>query len=185
MRNLLWLLVLALPGCPDGPTWLDNGLMVRGGLELHVDSFPRTITADDLEGDDTLLPEAVAWWNDQLDFEAFEQVDHVAAIDVTIGYVPVTDWDPEYPDQGEAGLADVTYDSSGVISHCLVTLSSDIAYHRPTLLKVLEHEMGHCLGLADDPGPPTTVDLRSVMGLPIDPLGEVTAKDYDLIHAMR
>ena len=186
MQKLLWLLPLLLAtGCPDSPTWLDNGLMVRDGLELHVDFFPQTVTADDLEGDTELLPEAVTWWNDQLDFEAFEQVDHIADINVTIGYVPITDWNPEYPDQGEAGLAEVTYDSSGVINDCQVTLSSDVSYHRPTLLQVLKHELGHCLGLDDDPGPPTTVDLRSVMGVPLDPLGEVTDHDQELIEAMR
>ena len=45
--------------------------------------------------------------------------------------------------------------------------------------------LGHCLGLDDDAGPPTTVDLRSVMGVPLDPLGRVTAQDNDLIQAMR
>jgi len=46
---------------------------------------------------------------------------------------------------------------------------------------VLRHELGHCLGLADDPGPPTTVDLRSVMASPLDPLGIVTDHDRALL----
>ena len=43
----LALLALLLAGCPGPTDWLDNGLMVRDGLELHVEGFPVTVAVAD------------------------------------------------------------------------------------------------------------------------------------------
>jgi hypothetical protein len=175
----LALLALLLAGCPGPTDWLDNGLMVRDGLELHQAALPVTVAVDMSVEDDTLVPEIIAWWNDQAGFEVFAGPVPVADILVTVGYVP-----GDYEDN-VAGLAEVEFAADGSITSCLVTLSSDIAYHRPTLLKDGEHELGHCVGLEDDPGPPTTVDLRSIMSDPLDPLGRLTDNDRELLEEMR
>jgi predicted Zn-dependent protease len=159
---------------------LDNGRMLRTGVELR-----QCEPLAGISGDTRVLPDAVDQWNTWADMDGVERTWFAianGAISVEEGYVPVSEWNPEYPDQGEAGIAAIEYaEESGCITDCRITLSSDIADHRPTLLQVLRHEMGHCLGLDDDPGIDITVDLRSVMGRPIDPLGVLTPGDFELL----
>lgn len=166
---------------------LENGLVVRDGLDLHRCDWPGSFSADETLEDPTVLSDAVAQLNTWADTDGVDrmwaQIDDVdPSITVEVGYVPVDVWDPTNPEAGEAGIAEIAYDENGCITFCAITLSSDIAYDRDTLLQVLLHEGLHCYGLDDDPGIDVTVDLRSIMGKPIDPVGELTMHDFELLR---
>jgi len=184
-RFALYALCLALCACPAPTDHLDNGLMVRDGLTLHAAGFPLAVAVDDTVEDDTLVPEVIAWWNDQAGFEVFyaSELDpppplRLPDIVVAIGY---TGGDYEAP---VIGVSAIDFDSEGTIVDCQVTLSYDLAYDRDTMVKGGEHELGHCVALEDDPGPPVTVDLRSIMSDPLDMWGRLTDHDRDLVVDM-
>ena len=169
------LLAVALLLCACPPTYLDEGWHVTDdGVELRPGVLPATIDDDETVEDETLIPEAALWWADQLGATVFLMASP-GDITVSVGLVPAT------TDGEPLGVAVAEYDEDGTVLGCEITLSSDIAYDRPTLLQVARHELGHCLGLADDPGPPATVDLRSVMASPLDPLGTLTDHDRALL----
>jgi len=166
-------LSLLLVACPG---YLDEGWHVADdGVTLHPGVLPATVDAD--EDCDAVVAEAVAWWADSLDAPAFILCDGDCDVTVALGLVPWTDTDEAEP----MGLAEIEYASDGAVLRCEITISSDIAYDHATALQVARHELGHCLGLADDPGPPATVDLRSVMSSPLAPLGVLTEHDRALL----
>lgn len=172
-----WLAVLLLVACD--PAYLDERWHVAaGGTELRPGALPATVDADD--DCDGVVAEAVSWWAEQLGAPAFVLCDGDCDVVVALGLVPATTEDIDTGGE-PLGLAEIDYASDGAVLACEVTLSSDIAYHRETLLQAARHELGHCLGLADDPGPPATVDLRSVMSSPLDPLGTLTDHDRALL----
>jgi len=150
----------------------DNGLMNRDGVELHVCSYPITIDADVTLEDRSVLTDAVVVWNDWTDFDVFVFGSDDPDAMVSVGFAGYED---------ELDLTTVDFDRTGCILECSIILSADIAYDRSTLRQALLHSMGHCLGLDDDPGPPETVDLRSVMSKPLDPLGVLTDHDLELL----
>lgn len=160
--------------CP-GPADLDEGWLVGNGLELHPGVLPATVSADT---DAMPFAEAaVAWWEEQLDCAVFElDLEGNGDVFITTGLVPASTEDID--SGGEPlGLAELDFAEDGAILGGTITISSDITYDEDTATQVARHELGHCLGLADDPGPPTTVDLMSVMASPLDPLGELTDGD--------
>ena len=175
MYGRLLALAVLLAACD--PTYLDEGWHVTSdGTELHPGAMPATVSGD--EDTAGLVIDACAWWADQLGADALVPSEP-GYVTVAIGLVPSTG-DPD-ADGEPMGHATIGYSAWGSVLTCDVTISSDIAYDHDTALQVLRHEIGHCLGLADDPGPPTTVDLRSVMASPLDPLGVVTDHDRALL----
>lgn len=171
------LLALLLLLCACDPTYLDEDWIVaEDGTELHPGAMPVTVSAEDDCAD--VAGDAIAWWGGELGVDAFVARDDGYA-SVALGLVP--DAGDINSDGEPLGHASIEYSAWGSVLSCDVTLSSDIAYHGETLVQVARHELGHCLGLADDPGPPTTVDLRSVMASPLDPLGILTDHDRALL----
>jgi hypothetical protein len=165
---------------------LDEGFHVTDeGLELQPGALPFWV-----EGDATVplgvVEDAVEWWNAAVDCDAdslfVAEPGDVAQVTVSVGYVavdPMGDVDSDV-EGSPLGVAALDYDLvTGVIRGCEVTISSDIAYDEATVAQVARHEIGcHCAGaLADDPGPPMTVDLESICSSPLDPLGDLTAAD--------
>jgi hypothetical protein len=161
--------------CPS-TTDLDEGFHVTpAGLELRPAALPATVSAST-----DALPfaqVAVAWWNEALGCEVLELVDGAADVFMTTGLVPASTEDVD--SGGEPlGLAEVDYAEDGTVLGGTITIAYEITYDAETSEQVARHELGHLpLALADDPGPPTTVDLRSVMASPLDPLGVLTDGD--------
>jgi hypothetical protein len=164
MRFLL-LAILALSACD--PTYLDEGLMVREGLTLHVDG-PVGISGEFAE-------EVSQWWNEQCGETLFYSPTPTPDATIEFGYVA----DPH--ELGNLGIAAIEYSRiDGLITFCEITISSDIAYHEETALEVAKHEAGHCLGLDDDPN---SLDLNSIMASPSLYRGQVTPGDCELVTA--
>jgi len=72
-----------------------------------------------------------------------------------------------------------------VIQYGTIVVSTDITWDADEVLYVLEHELGHALALADDPGPPQTVDLNSTMGSPLVRDGDITYADCQRVVAQK
>lgn len=174
-----WLVVFfTLASCGD-PTWLDNGLMVRDGVELHQEQFPIYVYPDGEFDHPSLVNDVIDEFNDIVGETIFVVGDSSSEIVVYQGLVP-SDYEESTYD-----LTMLDYDlDTGNITQCEIILSSDFAYDYDTMHQTLLHSLGHSLGLDDDPGPPETIDLRSVMSKPLDPLGRFTEHDLDIIHAM-
>lgn len=174
----------------DPPTVEDNGFHTPAdtGVALHPGDLPLFVAPDETIDDATLVPEAIGWWNSELSSDnvarlAFLEAGGIDAPQVVVayGYVPAPDSD--LSGEGDpVGIAYLDYAEDGSVLSAEIVLSSDYSYHRPTMLKALEHELGHTLGLADDPGVDITVDLMSIMSSPLDPLGELTEHDFDLLE---
>lgn len=159
---------------------VDNDfIVVEGGLALHPGALPFGVAADET------VPEGaaeagVSWWNETLGREVLF-VGEPAQVTVTVGYVPPNS--DELDGSTALGRTHIDYARDGEVLGAEVTVSSDFAYDEDTLLQVMRHELGHAaFGLADDPGPPETVDLRSIMASPMDPLGTLTAHDRNIIE---
>lgn len=168
-------LVLLVSACDDvGLMQQDFSFKISdSGFETRPTLAPYGIsTVDDLP-----IQDAVVWWNDQVGRDVILTNQPVSDFIAEIGYVPCIDLDA-----CPSGLARVVSSvDDGAILSCNITISSDITYDEVTVLHVLKHEIGECLGLADDCGPPACVDLRSIMSNPLDPLGELTEHDRVLI----
>lgn len=187
-RFLLPLIVVSSFSCPTEDCQVeteveDNDFHITdGGLQLRPGALPFAVMVDETVEDETLLPEAVEWWNDAVGTEVLVIDDVAPQIVVSTGYVPTPDSDLT-GDGDPIGIAYIDYAEDGTVLNGEVVLSSDVAYHRPTMLKALEHEFGHLpMALSDDPGIDVTVDLKSIMGSPLDPLGELTDHDLKLIE---
>lgn len=189
-NDRMLLAVFVLVGCVGSdcePTYLDEGFHVaEDGVALHPGMLPAALATDDTVEDGTLLPEVLDKWNGWLSRDGTARTVLVVAEEgetpravVSVGLVPAPDWGSA---DDPAGIAKLDYDlETGEVLGAEIVLSSDIAYDRDTLVDVLSHEVGHFLALADDPGPPQTVDLRSVMASPMDPLGELTEHDFEML----
>jgi len=175
------LLALSLLLVACDPTYLDEGFHVTDdGVTLHPGALPATVTAT--AEAEPFAREAVRWWCEAVGADALVYVDGAADVSVDLGLVPASTDDLD--SGGEPlGIARVDYAADGAVLGADVTISSDIAYDEDTAEQVARHEIGgHAVfGLADDPGPPVTVDLRSIMSSPLDPLGTLTAHDLALL----
>lgn len=142
-------------------------------VELRVCEYPLTIgpSASPL----ITVSLAVEQWNEWLGVDLLLMTDESPMVEVDAGFVG------DYEEGDEAGLAVVDFDDDGCITHVAVTISSDILYDEDYTALVLLHETGHALSLSDDPGPPATVDLRSIMSSPLDVLGVLTEHDRRLL----
>jgi hypothetical protein len=181
---------LVLCGCD--PSYLDEGRMVRDGFELRPAGLPWSVVYDETVteeiGADAVI-DAVAWWQEQagrdgIDRTWFVMGDEVPESDpwdgeilVTVAALPGSDDD----DAMAAEVADLSWNDEGGIIFGTVTVNHAIAYDAPTARISLLHGFGHMMGLDDDPGPPETVDLRSIMASPMDPLGRLTDHDFELL----
>lgn len=169
MNRLLPLFLPLLLACD--PTYLDEGLLVRGGLELHV-TGPQGVSGP-------FANAAGQWWNEQCGVGLFYSPTPTPDVTIETGYVPSGSYGPDQIIADEAGIAYIDFSRvDGLILGCEVVLSSDIAYDDQTLLETAKHEIGHCLGLADDPH---SLDLNSIMSSPIGYRGQVTAGDCALV----
>lgn len=167
--------------------------VAEDGVELYPCVLPAAIAADETLTDETLLPEAIDRWNEWLSRDGVSRTVLVLAlagetprVTVSVGFTGTPDWGTSLYDAiGGVETGDRTsidYAEDGEILGAEIVLSSDVEYHRPTMLVALIHSLGHApLGFEDDPGPPTTVDLRSIMASPMDPLGELTDHDFELL----
>jgi hypothetical protein len=117
------------------------------------------------------LDDAVAAWNTRAPIALFDVVpttgETLGVVHVRVGILPDDIW----------GLATLFVAHREVLS-CEVDISTDVAWHRPTAALVLAHELGHCLGLADDP---SSYDLASVMGDPVRDGWTPTDSDIALV----
>lgn len=159
--------------------------MIREGrtesVTLHIESYPRTVcVSGELTHPDT-VSEALAQWNGWIGIELMVESECPADTEIEQGLVP-----SEF-DEDVLGVTEIQYDlDTGLIEHATITMSSDFAYHRETFLQALLHELGHGAGpsLEDDPGPPATVDLRSIMSNPLDMQGSLTDHDREIVLEM-
>ena len=184
MRNLWFVLVAVMlmgSDCEkeriDG---LDDGFRVDPdtGVELSTGAVPMPEWWDDEN-----LPYvefATAFWNETMGRDGVIRdvffVDDISPnVLVSFGYVPQSDY--EYENGIEpSGIAYVEFTETGSITGCEIVISSDIAYHAETVQWTLIGEMGHCLGLEDDPN---SIDLNSIMSSPLLLNGELTDEDWE------
>ena len=148
---------------------LDNGRMtLDDGTEMHPYLTPWYVTWDDSIDDDFAM-DAIEWWNEQAGVEVFEvEAWSFSAISIEANLLP----------EDVAGVfRDNTYDD-GRISSGDIVISADIMYDYDYSQAALRHEMGHALGLADDPH---SIDLNSIMSSPLIVGGELTDHDRSLV----
>jgi len=188
--NLLVLLafvfLMGSDGCIEVGV-VDNGFMVTDdGVELSPGLLPMTVGIDATVESPDMVREAIAFWNDRLGMEVFVETDAVNDISVVEGYI-----EPDiYRDSSiycldsyngsELELAGVRYATDGMVISCDLIINVDYAYDDEYIRLGAKHGFGHCLAFEDDPGIDETVELRSIMSNPIDPLGDVTTHDRQL-----
>lgn len=132
------------------------GLIVEGDVMLHQEALPVTIDCGDVD-----CGEALDAWQRWLGRPAFEPGDP-ARVAVAEGDLP--------PDI--YGQAAISWDQdTGSISSCGVTLQRGEWWE-----EVLEHELGHCLGLDDDE---YSIDVGSIMSVPTWPDAGLRCTDTD------
>lgn len=167
---------------------LDEGFRYAGELEIHPEIIPMAVEGDsslEPDGLTPLIPAVVAWWNDQIgdDEDWFYEAAGAPDITVEANFIALTEMPDDFMAiEHDADLAEVrfsTYDGAVISCHCVLNI--DLAYDYATMEQGLRHCFGHCLGLEDDPGIDVTVDLRSIMSNPLDPLGELTDHDRELL----
>jgi hypothetical protein len=165
---------------------LDEGFRQIGDLEVHTEIVPMGFYGDESfpENDLALLPAAVEeWWNLQMGQEWLYDDPITPTITAEVNYISLD----EMPDnfmaiEHDVDLTAVEYSVyDGAMISCHIVLNVDLAYDLPTMEQGLRHALGHCFGLEDDPGIDVTVDLRSIMSNPLDPLGELTDHDRELL----
>jgi hypothetical protein len=149
----------------DGVTLRTN---LPVGVSSSVEMWPYTLSA-------------AQWWNQQVREVVFDFPTSTPDVMVYSGYVPAGDFDVETATGGAAGFADIQYSLwDGLITSCEITVSSDIS-DAHSVVEVTKHELGHCLGLDDDPD---SLDLNSIMSSPMPWRGELTEGDLALVRGM-
>lgn len=199
MRNLIAVLSLFLCSC-QCPSESDEPFVQVGiedeafqladeGMPLKIGALPFSMAPDWTVQDQALVPDIVNRWRTWLIDAGYDpglQVadDGSAQVTLSIGFVPNSGCDTAWP--GERCLpttlatSNIQYTRDGTILGGEIVLSSDYDYSTGRDLLVVAgcHEVGHIVyALADDPGPPRTVELRSIMAKPYDPLGRPTKAD--------
>lgn len=162
---------------------LDEGFRQIGELVIHPEVLPMGVAWDESfehEGLEAVPPAVVAWWNDQIGEEFFYEDPFSPDITTEVNFISLDEMpDNFFAIEHQADLAEVEYSvADGAVISCRCVLNVDLAYDVATMEQALRHCYGHCLGLEDDP---FSVDLRSIMSNPLDPLGELTAGDRELL----
>lgn len=186
MTSLIFILAL-LVGCDSAS--LDNGLLEHDGFEARPVMLPITIVHDDTINDD-MVNEAIGWWAERVDGELFV-ADHDPAAwtgidrlppEHRVGYVMV--WqgyprDHDLEDEREPlGESVIIWGEEASIVSAEVIISPDATDWRRWYVATIVHELGHCLGLADDPD---SVELNSIMSETLEPSNDLTDGDRALL----
>jgi hypothetical protein len=172
----------------------DEGFQVADdGTALKIGALPFSMAPDWTVQDAALVPDIVGRWRDWLIEAGYDpglQVadDDIIQVTLSIGYVPSSGCEVAWPGDrcrpSKLATSNIQYARDGTILGGEIVLSSDYDYSTGRDLLVVAgcHEVGHVVyALADDPGPPRTVDLRSIMAKPYDPLGRPTKADIERI----
>jgi len=167
---------------------LEEGFREVGDLTIHTEVIPVGMSGDASfipDGLEPIIPAVIAWWNDQIDDDEDWIYEDLTSPDFTaeVNYLALDEMpDDMFAIEHELDLAAVYYSvADGAVISCHCILNVDFAYDIEYMELGLRHCVGHCLGLEDDPGIDETVDLRSIMSNPIDPLGELTDHDRALL----
>lgn len=153
---------------------LDAGRMVLSdGTEMSPSTLPWRVVADD-SIDRAMVVEAVAWWGEESGMHVFVMDDSAqpwdfGVIEVSSGYSTTEDL---------LGVFNDVTDDDGLIQSGNIIISSDILYDDDYTFHVILHEMGHALGLADDPH---SIDLDSIMSSPVIVGSSLTSHDRALL----
>lgn len=163
------------------------------GMLLKIGALPFSMAPDWSVDDIALVPDIVGRWRGWLadvGYDAGLQVadDEMVQVTLSIGHVSNSGCEVAWPGERcqptTLATSHIRYTSDGTILGGEIVLSSDYDYGTGRDLLVVAgcHEVGHVVyALADDPGPPRTVDLRSIMAKPYDPLGRPTEADIERI----
>jgi len=178
---------------------LDEGYMQVNGGDGTA-NYPWFVTSDHTLADEEfgfdpiLITEAISnwhfWVSDCVDpnvnpiwVEGSCEDGTLGCITVSVGYTGDS-YEEGVPGVflWEASQTGPRWDGHTLLSGTIL-ISSDYTYHDETVLATIEHEIGHTIPLADDPGPPVTVDLNSIMGSPLNLRGTLTPGDTERVCA--
>ncbi len=201
MRRFITVLSLFLCSCqcPSEEPFVQVGIQDEGFqvadevLQMQIGALPFSVAPDWTVQDAALVPDIVNRWRGWLTDAGLNPglevaYDDIAQVTLSTGYVPNSGCDVAWPGERcqptTLATSHIRYASDGTILGGEIVISSDYDYSTGRDLLVVAgcHEIGHVVyALADDPGPPRTVDLRSIMADPYDPLGRPTKADVDRI----
>lgn len=203
MRRFITVLSLLLCSCQcpseDGGPFIQVGVpdeafqIADDGTPLKIGALPFSMASDWTVQDVALVPDMVNRWRGWLTDAGLNPglevaYDNIAQVTLSIGYVPNSGCDVAWPGEmcqpTTLATSHIEYARDGTILGGEIVISSDYDYSTGRDLLVVAgcHEIGHVVyALADDPGPPRTVDLRSIMAKPYDPLGRPTKADIERI----
>lgn len=192
-------LLLCSCQCPSGEPFVQVGIedeafqIADEGMPLKIGALPFSMAPDWSVDDVALVPDIVGRWRGWLSgagYDAGLRVadDEMVQVTLSIGHVPNSGCEVAWPGErcqpSTLATSHIRYAADGTILGGEIVLSSDYDYSTGRDLLVVAgcHEVGHVVyALADDPGPPRTVDLRSIMAKPYDPLGRPTEADIERI----
>jgi len=137
----------ALLSCSETPGDYPSFIETETGAELWI---PQPLAVEAVD------PEIAAALEEAAEFWPCVEVGPGRGT-ALFGYVPSPNW----PEEDRWGMAAIRADTeTGEIWQCSIIVASEIQYSYDTVVDVLIHEIGHCLGLADDPG------VESIMASP-------------------
>lgn len=188
MRNMFrYLLILSVALCSCEP--IDNGQIETSVGLLCPFNRQWLVTHDESLSEENVV-EAVEFWNDVSDRVLFNTksdsiyyhyIDELGlsersgVITATVGYP--RDDDP-FDDSSTLGNASLWWNDEARIVTAHITVSPEGDDGGSWTVAILEQELGHTLGLADDP---ESVDLDSIMSNPVVPGRGVTPGDLDIV----
>ena len=125
---------------------------------------------------DFAIDDAIEEWNSRSPIRLFVRVEAPSG---AFGWATVTEGVPTVRGREVGGLAAISW-AHGEILTCEITISSALAYDPYWHVALIEHELGHCLGLEDDP---PSIDLGSIMSDPFNWGSSPTESDISLVLA--